>query len=97
MAKDLVRSAGAEALGTGLLVAAVVGSGIMAASLAGGNLAIVQMRHVRIVQCEMSGFLTLNEKVEGDCQLPRTISRDWPAAMANFAINVSPPVSATAV
>ena len=40
MATDLTRSAGAEALGTGLLVATVVGSGIMAAKLAGGNMAI---------------------------------------------------------
>lgn len=40
MAKDQTRSAAAEALGTGLLVAAVVGSGIMAAKLAGGNAAI---------------------------------------------------------
>jgi glycerol uptake facilitator-like aquaporin len=30
----------AEALGTGLLVATVVGSGIMAEKLAGGNLAL---------------------------------------------------------
>jgi glycerol uptake facilitator-like aquaporin len=34
------RRLAAEALGTGLLVAAVVGSGIMAESLAGGNVAI---------------------------------------------------------
>ncbi len=37
---DLKRRLSAEALGTGLLVAAVVGSGIMAAKLAGGNGAI---------------------------------------------------------
>lgn len=40
MTADLSRQAGAEALGTGLLVATVVGSGIMAAKLAGGNMAI---------------------------------------------------------
>jgi hypothetical protein len=34
------RRLAAEALGTGLLVATVVGSGIMAESLAGGNVAI---------------------------------------------------------
>jgi glycerol uptake facilitator-like aquaporin len=37
---DLPRRVTAEALGTGLLVAAVVGSGIMAAKLAGGNQAL---------------------------------------------------------
>lgn len=37
---DYRRRLAAEALGTGLLVAAVVGSGIMAAKLAGGNVAI---------------------------------------------------------
>ncbi len=40
MTTDLTRSAGAEALGTALLVATIVGSGIMAANLAGGNVAI---------------------------------------------------------
>ncbi|WP_437551494.1 MIP/aquaporin family protein [Sorangium sp. So ce367] len=37
---DLTRRAVAEALGTGLLLATVVGSGIMAERLAGGNVAI---------------------------------------------------------
>ena len=37
---DLSRRVAAEALGTGLLVATVVGSGIMAEKLAGGNVAI---------------------------------------------------------
>ena len=36
----MARRAAAEALGTGLLVATVVGSGIMAEKLAGGNVAI---------------------------------------------------------
>jgi glycerol uptake facilitator-like aquaporin len=40
MDKDFSRRIVAEALGTGLLVAAVVGSGIMAEKLAGGNVAI---------------------------------------------------------
>lgn len=40
MTADLSRRAGAEALGTGLLVATVVGSGIMAANLASGNMAV---------------------------------------------------------
>ncbi len=40
MQYDLRRRLVAEALGTGLLVATVVGSGIMAEKLAGGNLAI---------------------------------------------------------
>jgi glycerol uptake facilitator-like aquaporin len=38
--RDLSRRIAAEALGTGLLVATVVGSGIMAEKLAGGNVAI---------------------------------------------------------
>jgi glycerol uptake facilitator-like aquaporin len=37
---DLPRKIAAEALGTALLVATVVGSGVMAAKLAGGNMAI---------------------------------------------------------
>jgi len=40
MTTSMVRRLAAEALGTGLLVAAVVGSGIMAAKLAGGNGAV---------------------------------------------------------
>jgi glycerol uptake facilitator-like aquaporin len=40
MATTLTRRAAAEALGTGLLVASVVGSGIMGERLAGGNVAI---------------------------------------------------------
>jgi glycerol uptake facilitator-like aquaporin len=40
---SLVRRLVAEALGTGLLLAAVVGSGIMADDLAGGNVAIALM------------------------------------------------------
>lgn len=40
MAPDLSRRLAAEALGTGLLVACVVGSGIMAAKLAGGQAAL---------------------------------------------------------
>ena len=37
---DLPRKLGAEALGTALLLAVVIGSGIMAERLAGGNLAV---------------------------------------------------------
>jgi len=37
---DIARRLMAEALGTALLVAAVIGSGIMAAKLTGGNTAI---------------------------------------------------------
>lgn len=40
MTEPLVRRVAAEALGTGLLLATVVGSGIMGAKLAGGNTAI---------------------------------------------------------
>lgn len=40
MPVSIARRLGAEALGTGLLVTAVVGSGIMAAKLAGGNGAV---------------------------------------------------------
>jgi glycerol uptake facilitator-like aquaporin len=40
MTGDLTQRAVAEALGTGLLLAAVVGSGIMAQRLAGGNVAL---------------------------------------------------------
>ena len=40
MTRDLARRTAAEALGTALLLAAVVGSGIMAQRLAGGNIAI---------------------------------------------------------
>src|SRR3954469_18338946 len=40
MTFDLSRRLAAEALGTGLLVATVVGSGIMADKLAGGNVAL---------------------------------------------------------
>ena len=40
MTGELSRRATAEALGTGLLLATVVGSGIMAQRLAGGNVAL---------------------------------------------------------
>ncbi|HEV2765319.1 MAG TPA: aquaporin, partial [Pyrinomonadaceae bacterium] len=38
--KDIARRATAEALGTALLLAAVVGSGIMGERLSGGNIAV---------------------------------------------------------
>jgi len=43
----LFRRIAAEALGTGLLVATVVGSGIMAEKLAGGNVAIALLGNTR--------------------------------------------------
>ena len=44
MTFDRSRRLAAEALGTGLLVATVVGSGIMADKLAGGNVALALLR-----------------------------------------------------
>jgi glycerol uptake facilitator-like aquaporin len=43
---DLARRAVAEALGTALLLAAVVGSGIMAERLAGGNVALALLANI---------------------------------------------------
>ena len=43
---DLPRRLAAEALGTGLLVAAVVGSGVMAERLADGNVALALLANV---------------------------------------------------
>lgn len=59
--QNLVRRLVAEAVGTGFLLAAVVGSGIMGERLAGGNVAIplcqAQLRQLPMQRIEHRGGL----------------------------------------
>lgn len=51
---DFARRLTAEALGTALLVAAVIGSGIMADKLSGGNVALARSSAIRSRQAPSS-------------------------------------------
>jgi glycerol uptake facilitator-like aquaporin len=66
MAKfDLARRLAAEALGTALLVAAVVGSGIMAAKLAGGNDALALLCNTLATGAMLVVIITIFADVSG--------------------------------
>ncbi|MGE0628352.1 MAG: aquaporin [Hyphomicrobiaceae bacterium] len=62
---DLGRKVAAEALGTGLLVAAVVGSGIMAAKLADGNVAIALLGNTLATGAILHVLITVLGPVSG--------------------------------
>jgi hypothetical protein len=55
----LGRAAAAEAIGTGLLLAVVVGSGIMGEQLAQGNMAIALLSHILPSSFESQGWALL--------------------------------------
>ena len=65
MSYDLTRRLVAEALGTGLLVMAVVGSGIMAAKLAGGNGAIALLCNTIATGAVLFVIITIFAPVSG--------------------------------
>jgi glycerol uptake facilitator-like aquaporin len=62
---DLARRATAEALGTTLLVAAVVGSGIMAAKLAGGNDALALLCNTLATGAMLVAIITIFAPISG--------------------------------
>ena len=57
MPLDLGRRAAAEAIGTALLLAAVVGSGIMAERLAGGNVALALLANAIATGCALFALI----------------------------------------
>jgi glycerol uptake facilitator-like aquaporin len=61
----LVRRLGAEALGTALLVAAVIGSGIMAEALAGGNSAVALLGNTLATAAMLVVLITMFGPVSG--------------------------------
>ena len=61
----LGRRAAAEALGTALLLAAVVGSGIMAERLAGGNAALALLANAIATGCALAMLITTLGSISG--------------------------------
>lgn len=62
---DRLRRGVAEALGTGLLLAVVVGSGIMAERLAGGNLALALLANAVATGCGLVALILMFAGVSG--------------------------------
>jgi glycerol uptake facilitator-like aquaporin len=62
---DLPRRLVAEALGTGLLVTAVVGSGVMADQLAGGNVAVALLANTIATGCALVALIHTFGPVSG--------------------------------
>ena len=65
MTANLARSVAAEATGTALLVAAVIGSGIMAQSLAGGNVALALLANTLSTGCILVVLILMLGPVSG--------------------------------
>jgi len=62
---DLARRAAAEALGTALLLAVVIGSGIMGERLAGGNVAIALLGNTLATGAGLMVLITVFGPVSG--------------------------------
>jgi glycerol uptake facilitator-like aquaporin len=65
VSSDLARSVAAEATGTALLVATVVGSGIMAERLAGGNLALALLGNTLATGCMLVVLIGMLGPISG--------------------------------
>ncbi len=65
MKPDLARRAAAEALGTALLLATVVGSGIMGERLAGGNVAIALLANTLATGAGLAAFIVALGPISG--------------------------------
>ena len=65
MTNSLTRRLGAEALGTALLLATVVGSGIMAERLAGGNVAIALLANTVATAAMLMVLITMLAPISG--------------------------------
>lgn len=65
MTGGLARRAAAEALGTALLVAAVIGSGIMAERLAGGNVAVALLANTVATAAALAALILALSPVSG--------------------------------
>ena len=82
MADDLPRRAAAEALGTALLLATVVGSGIMGERLAGGNVAIALMGNTIATGAGLVAFILAFGPVSGAHFNPAvTLAEAWQRAL----------------
>ena len=95
MPTDLARRLTAEALGTGLLLVAVVGSGIMAQRLAGGNIAMALLANALATGAALVVLITIfgplsgahfNPAVTLYFALRREIS--WPIALVYFLVQL---------
>ncbi|HTY68398.1 MAG TPA: aquaporin [Alphaproteobacteria bacterium] len=83
MTPPLSRRAAAEAAGTGLLLAAVVGSGIMAERLAAGNAAVALLANAIATGCALFALIITFAPVSGAhfnpvVSLARTLAGDMP-------------------
>lgn len=92
-AYSLTRRLAAEALGTGLLLATVVGSGIMAEALAGGNVAIALLGNTLPTGAILVVLITMLGPVSGAHFNPAVtavfaLRRELPASAAVFYIAV---------
>ena len=93
---DLTRRLTAEALGTGILVMAVVGSGIMAAKLAGGNQAIALLCNTLATGAVLVVIITIFVAVSGAHFNPAVSlvmayrgDLDWPTALLYIAVQIA--------
>jgi glycerol uptake facilitator-like aquaporin len=85
MTVTLARRAAAEAAGTGLLLAAVVGSGIMAERLSAGNAAVALLANAIATGCALFAIILTLAPVSGAhfnpvVSLARTLAGDMPRA-----------------
>jgi len=62
---DLVRRLAAEALGTGLLIVAVIGSGIMASRLSAGDVGLQLLENAAATACALIGLILMFAAVSG--------------------------------
>ena len=69
-APDLARRAAAEAVGTALLLAAVVGSGIMGAKLSGGNVALALLANTVATGAALVALILAFGPVSGAHSIP---------------------------
>src|SRR5437773_9282515 len=78
MAVDLGRRAAAEALGTALLLAVVIGSGIMGERLAGGNVAIALLANAIATGAGLVALILMFGTISGAHFNPVvTLSEAW--------------------
>src|SRR5665648_37815 len=95
MGYDLTRRLVAEALGTVILVMAVVGSGIMAEQLAGGNVAIALLCNTIATGAVLFVIITIFAPISGAHFNPAVSlvmalrgELDWRTAFAYVAVQV---------
>jgi glycerol uptake facilitator-like aquaporin len=78
------RAIAAEALGTALLLTAVIGSGIMGESLAGGNAAIALLANTAATGAALVVLITILGPISGAHSLPDTFAGIAPSSAPGF-------------